>query len=120
MSDEFEVVGVYPIYGVRGKFLSFSGHIYLIDKEMDVRGFRVLISADGKHKVNEPTQIEYDHEEKKNVRFPIVKTGQDWWEKAKNALLEEAKKETKGFKWPKKFPKSYFNYLEFKRKGGVA
>ena len=111
-NKKFEIVGLYPIYGTYNKFLVFSGHLYLLDLEMDVRGFKIRLSLGSEESmVFDPLISEFDHEEGREVDFPVVSSiNQEWWDEIKHEFLKFAEKEIKRFRWPKKFPKNYKEY----------
>lgn len=67
---EIEIVEFYP-YKPKGKKVSGTLHVYLIDLEMDIRGIHVSVT--GKHWwFQMPYRVQYDHANKEEVRFPLI------------------------------------------------
>lgn len=109
---EFEVVGLYPLYGLEGEKLICSAHIYIIDYDLDIRGFVVHYFVDKEAEVFVPTATAYDHEDGKPVRYPVFATNnKEFHEKIKEELKKEAKECFKKFSFPKKFPRNYKQYI---------
>ena len=117
--DNFEIVGFFPLYGMKNKFIKFSAQVYFPSIDLDIRGFQVHWCKKGNSKVRMPFMCEYDHEDGKNRMFPVITSIDDsWMDKVKEELLKEAGKEFKKFKWKKGFPRTFKEYLHV-RKGDV-
>ena len=120
IDPKFEVVGLYPLYGIKGAKLVMSAHIYIIDWDLDIRGFVVHhhvkpLPDDPRQQceVHVPMGKNWDYEEKKDVKFPVISTMRGKWiHKVKEALLKEGAEKFKKFVFPEKFPTSYFAYLK--------
>jgi hypothetical protein len=104
---EFEIVGIYPLYGRRGRNLSMSGHVYIIDWDLDIRGFEIKTKVDGETRVLDPLLNSFDHESQERVTFPAVSMGSKMYELQKaiqSELKKEGEKFFKTFDFPKLFP----------------
>lgn len=123
IDPKFEIVGLYPLYGIIGAKLVMSGHIYLIDWDLDIRGFMIHCHAkpeqDNPKRQNTayaPGGKNWDYEEKKIVVYPIVSTIRGkWLEKVKEVLIKAGQEKFKKFVFPENFPKSYFAYIESRK-----
>ena len=117
-NQTFEIVELYPMYGIPKAKLILSAHVYLIDHDIDIRGFTVHVHSkeikdDPKRtsKVYDPMAIAWDYDENKLVRFPIITMINDEiMDSIKQELINEGKKKLKSFKFPKNFPKNFFEY----------
>lgn len=114
---KFEVVALYPNHGIKGQYLSMRAHVYIIDWDLDIRGFLVIVSKGKPTKVTDPMMTAWDFQEKKPVRFPVTKCmSSNILEEAKKQLKTKAEELFETFKFPKDFPKNYKEYLDFFRK----
>ena len=70
---KLELIELYPMYGVVGKYLYLSAHVYLIDLGIDLRGVKVKIDPNGVS-LFDPTERSIDYANKaKLVSYPIFK-----------------------------------------------
>lgn len=118
MSVNFEIVELYPMYGIPKNKLVYNAHVYLIDYDLDIRGFVVHAFAKDhpknvkqQSKVYSPMAFAWDTDEEKVARFPVVSmTDKTLIDDIKKELIIEGKKRIKTFKFPKKFPKNFMQY----------
>lgn len=117
---KFEIVELYPMYGLKGLKLVFNAHVYIVDWDLDIRGFVVHYFAKPDPENPKRQNIAYfpmvkcwDYEEKKLASFPALSSiSGKWGDKIKEALIKAAEEKFKKFLFPENFPKSYFVYLE--------
>jgi hypothetical protein len=120
LDPKFEIVELYPMYGIKGKKLVLNAHVYIVDWDLDIRGFvvhyQVKPDPDDLKRQNMvyfPMAKSWDYEEKRVISFPTISTiSGKWGEKIKVALIKAAEEKFKKFLFPENFPKSYFVYLE--------
>lgn len=112
MKINYEIVGLYPLYGYPEQHLTFSAHVYIIEPlPMDIRGWMINYKVEGDSYVYVPMGKNYDYEEKKVIGYPIIESDQkDWLFLIKQDLIKEAKKEFETFKFPPRFPKGFAEY----------
>ena len=73
MDDIFELVGVYPYYR-QGTGIYGTVHVFIKGINLDLRGIEFIYTeTTGKTLILDPTLISWDYEDKKLVRFPVVK-----------------------------------------------
>lgn len=116
---KFEVVDLFPMYGKKGMFIHCTAHVYLIDFQFDIRGWQVRYS---KKKdalcYTMPPMGEAIDEDGNFCRYPLFSSMSkeyDVHEHIEKALLEEAKKRLKTFKFPKDFPRCWGEYMKLLR-----
>lgn len=75
---DFEIVEFYPTITDEGKFKKFdkkyigSLHIYFTKLGFDLRGIRVIVNPkNGFTLFHMPANISFDHEDKKEVKYPV-------------------------------------------------
>lgn len=93
---QIELVGVYPEKNNKKVFATF--HVYLVDKDVDVRGGVVFRKKDGTLFVQVPQGRGTCDETGKMIKFPIVSFTDKDYEKAfrkevTRLVLEEMKKQ---------------------------
>lgn len=124
MTLKYEIVELYPIYGIPKCKLVMSAHIYLYDENfnMDLRGFTVHHHAFPDQdikicKVYPPFQLNWDYEENRMVKFPVISFNDNKiFEDIVEKLLIAAKQKFKTFKFPTNFPKNFSAYLKMSKK----
>lgn len=113
---KFEVVALYPNHGIKGQYLSIRAHVYIVDWDLDIRGFLIIVSEGKPTKVCDPMMTAWDFRENKVVRFPVTKCiGSGILEEVKEHLKLRGEEEFKKFDFPEGFPKGYADYCELIR-----
>lgn len=77
---KIEIVDVYPEKHQKGILATY--HIYLIDKDLDIRGGKAFIKEDGKLFVENPQAQGTDDETGELIQFPVVSFPDKIYERA--------------------------------------